>query len=187
MSGAGYATITARRYLRAAEHFIYWSDRNRRPVQDADEKFLGQFVHHLDRCRCPHQGHADRASLTQGTRLFLEYLRESGINTTLSVTPSVAADSTLLSRYCEWMRLQRGTCDATLSHHRRYVRELLVQLGEVPSQWDAHGLRSDRDNEQAAAQRCGRAASKRRQHTTRPWISFGHHRGGSFVPSAISG
>jgi site-specific recombinase XerC len=40
------------------------------------------------------------------------------------------------------MRLQRGTCDATLSRHRRYVRELIVQLGEVPSQWDAHSLRA---------------------------------------------
>jgi hypothetical protein len=42
LSGAGYATITARRYLRAAEHFIYWSDRNRRPVQDVDEKCSAQ-------------------------------------------------------------------------------------------------------------------------------------------------
>jgi integrase/recombinase XerD len=142
LSEAGYATITARRYLRAAEHFIYWTDRSRRLVQDVDETFLEQFVYHLNRCRCPRQGHADRASLTQGTRRFLKYLRDSGINTTLPVTPSVVADSTLLSRYCKWMRLQRGTCDATLSHHRRYVRELLVQLGGVPSHWDAHGLRA---------------------------------------------
>ena len=42
LSEAGYATITARRYLRAAEHFIHWSDRNRRPVQDVDEKSLAQ-------------------------------------------------------------------------------------------------------------------------------------------------
>ena len=68
LSEAGYATITARRYLRAAEHFIYWIDWNRRSVQDVDEKFLRQFVHQLNRCRCPHQGHSDRASLTQGTR-----------------------------------------------------------------------------------------------------------------------
>jgi site-specific recombinase XerD len=40
------------------------------------------------------------------------------------------------------MHLQRGTCDATLSRHRRYVRKLLAQLGDIPSQWDAHGLRA---------------------------------------------
>jgi site-specific recombinase XerD len=142
LSEAGYATITARRYLRAAEHFIYWSDRNRRPVQDADEKSLVQFGHHLNRCRCPHQGHADHASLTQGARLFLKYLRDAGISTAVPVTLSAAPHAGLLSRFCGWMRLQRGTCEATLLQHRRYVRALLTQLGDVPSQWNAHGLRA---------------------------------------------
>lgn len=169
LSEAGYATITARRYLRAAEHFIYWSDRNRRPVQDVDEKFLGQFVHHLDRCRCPHQGHADRASLTQGTRLFLKYLRDRGISTRLPVTSSAAGDSTLLSRYCEWMRLQRGTCDATLWRHRRYVRELLAQLGEVPSQWEAHGLRAYVSNR---SRRCSPATLQSCAAAVRIFVRF---------------
>ena len=142
LSEAGYATITARRYLRAAEHFIYWSDRNRRPVQHVDEKSLVQFGHHLNRCRCPHQGHADHASLTQGARLFLKYLRDAGISTAVPVTLSAAPDAGLLSRFCGWMRLQRGTCEATLLQHRRYVRALLTQLGDVPSQWNAHGLRA---------------------------------------------
>jgi hypothetical protein len=79
-----------------------------------------------------------------GYASFLKYLRDRGISTTLPVTVSAADDSTLLSRYCEWMRLQRGTCDATLWRHRRYVREVLAQLGEMPSQWDAHGLRAFR-------------------------------------------
>jgi hypothetical protein len=90
----------------------------------------------------PHQGHADRASLTQGTRLFLQYLRDTGISTTFPITPPVVPDPMLLSRFCQWMRLERGTCDATLLHHRRYIRALLKQLGEEPSQWDAHGLRA---------------------------------------------
>jgi len=66
LSEAGYATITARRYLRAAEHFIYWTDRNRLSVQQVNEESLAQFGRHLGRCRCPHQGHADRESLRQG-------------------------------------------------------------------------------------------------------------------------
>lgn len=142
LSEARYATITARRYLRAAEHFIHWSARNGRQLQDVDEKSLAQFVHHINRCRCPHHGHADRASLTQGTHLFLKYLRDTGISNTLLVTLSVPDDPPLLSRFCEWMRLQCGTCVATLSRHRRYFRELLTQLGDVPRRWDAHGLRA---------------------------------------------
>jgi site-specific recombinase XerD len=139
---ARYATITARRYLRASEHFIYWTDRNHLSVQQASEESLAQFGRHLARCRCPHQGHADQASLTQGTRVFLQYLRDSGTSATFPITPPVVPDPMLLSRFCQWMHLQRGTCEATLSHHRRYIRALLKQLGEVPSQWDAHGLRA---------------------------------------------
>ena len=116
LSEAGYATITARRYVRAAEHFLYWTDRHRLPVQQVAEESLAHFGCHLARCRCPHQGHADRASLTQGTRMFLQYLRDTGISTTLPLTPPVVPDPALLSRFCQWMRLERGTCDATLSH-----------------------------------------------------------------------
>jgi integrase/recombinase XerD len=142
LSDIGYATITARRYLRAAEHFIHWIDRHRLPVQQVNEESLAQFGGHLGRCRCPHQGDADRESLINGTCAFLKYLRDTGISTTSPLTPPVVPDPVLLSRFCQWMRLQRGTCEATLSHHRRYIRELLKQLGEVPSQWDAHGLRA---------------------------------------------
>jgi integrase/recombinase XerD len=142
LSETGYATITARRYLRAAEHFLHWTDRHRLPVQQVNEESLAHFGCHLGRCRCPHQGHADRASLTQGTRMFLQYLRDTGISTTLPLTPPVVPDPVLLARFCQWMRLERGTCDATLSHHRRYIRALLKHLGEEPSQWDAHGLRA---------------------------------------------
>lgn len=169
LSEAGYATITARRYLRAAEHFVHWNDRHRQPVQDVDEKSLAQFGRHLNQCRCPHQGHADRASLIQGMRLFLKYLRDTGISTTFPVTLAVVADSTLLSRFCEWMRLQRGTCDATLSRHRRYVRGLLTQLGDVPSQWEAHGLRAFVLNQ---SRRCGLATVQACAATVRMFVRF---------------
>jgi integrase/recombinase XerD len=139
---AAYSTITARRYLRAAEHFLHWTDQNGLTAQEVNEESLARFGRHLSGCRCPHQGHADRESLTQGTRVFLKYLRDTGINTTSPLGPRVVADPTLLSRFCEWMRLERGTCDATLAHHRFHIRELLKQLGDQPSQWDAHGLRT---------------------------------------------
>lgn len=142
LSEMGYATITARRYLRAAEHFIHWADRHSLPVQQVNEESLAQFGRHLGRCRCRHQGHADRESLMQGTCAFLKYLRDTGISTTSPLTPPVVPDPMLLSRFCQWMHLQRGTCEATLSRHRRYIRALLKQLGEEPSQWDAHGLRA---------------------------------------------
>jgi site-specific recombinase XerD len=169
LSETGYATITARRYLRAAEHFIHWTDRNRLPVQGVNEESLAQFGRHLGRCRCPHQGHADRASLAQGTRVFLKYLRDTGISTTFPLTPPVVSDPILVSRFCQWMRLQRGTCDATLSRHRRYGRELLKQLGEVPSQWNAQGLRAFVLEQ---SHRCGWATVQSCATTLRMFVRF---------------
>ena len=169
LSETGYATITARRYLRAAEHLLDWTDRNGQPVQEVNEESLVQFGRHLGRCRCPHQGHADRPTLTQGTRLFLTYLRDVGISTTFPLTPSLRPDPILLSRFCQWMCLQRGTCEATLSRYRRYIRELLVQLGEVPSQWDAHGLRAFVLNQ---SHRCDGATVQACATTLRMFVRF---------------
>lgn len=62
LSQTGYSTITARRYLRAAEHFIDWTDRNGLAVREVNEAAVVRFGRHLGRCRC--HGHADRESLT---------------------------------------------------------------------------------------------------------------------------
>ena len=169
LSALGYATITARRYLRAAEHLLHWTDQKGVPIQEVKEESLAQFDHHLGRCRCPHQGHADRASLTQGTRMFLKYLRDTGISTTCPITPPVVADPVLLSRYCEWMRRQRGTCEATLVRHRRHVHELLTELGEVSSQWDAHSLRGVVLKQ---SHRCGWATVQAYATTLRMFVRF---------------
>jgi site-specific recombinase XerD len=141
LSATGYATSTARRYLRAAEHFIHWTDRNGLPVREVNEESLARFGRHLGRCRCPHQGHADRESLTQGARVFLKYLRDTRIVSMSAPKPPVP-DPVLLSNFCQWMRVQRGTCDATLTNYGFHIRELLTQLGEEPSEWNAHSLRA---------------------------------------------
>jgi hypothetical protein len=38
MSRVGYAAITARRHIRAAEHLIYWIGRKRTPIVSLDER-----------------------------------------------------------------------------------------------------------------------------------------------------
>jgi integrase/recombinase XerD len=49
---ADYALITARRHIRAAEHFIYWTGQEGAPVADLGEWSVEDFVHHLDQCQC---------------------------------------------------------------------------------------------------------------------------------------
>jgi hypothetical protein len=66
LSEAGYVRRIARRYLRAAEHFIYWTDRHDMPLWKVNEQSFARFDRHLSRCRCPHYGHADQWTVGRG-------------------------------------------------------------------------------------------------------------------------
>src|SRR5712691_326423 len=80
LSEAGYATITARRHLRAAEHFTDWTHRHGMPVGKWNEQSLAGFDRHLSRCHCPHHGQTRHLAVFHGARLFLTYLRDARIN-----------------------------------------------------------------------------------------------------------
>ena len=137
---AGYAEITARRHIRAAEHLMYWSDREGIRLSDLNDQCLQDFDRHLDRCCCPQYGHTHRSDLANGARLFLKYLRDAGL-VTASITESSAQEPVLFAAFCHWMRQQRGTCDPTLYNYSLSIRALLRRLGEEPGRFDAQNLR----------------------------------------------
>jgi len=137
---AGYAKITARRHIRAAEHFIYWTDRKGITVATLNESLVDRFGRHLDRCRCPRYGHTHLMDLQNGTRLFLAYLRDVGV-VTASVAGQTTEEPVLLTAFRQWMRQQRGTCDATLDNYSLSIRDLLKTVGDDPRTFDAENLR----------------------------------------------
>jgi site-specific recombinase XerD len=79
--------------------------------------------------------------VAHGARLFLTSLRDARILTQPSVESTVH-DPALLLAFCQWMRRQRGTGDATLHNYSMYIRELLRRLGEEPSRFDVRQLRA---------------------------------------------
>jgi site-specific recombinase XerD len=141
LSETGYATMTARKHLRAAEHFIYWTHRHGMMVCKWNKQSLARFERHLSRCHCSYYGYAKRLEVVHGARLFLTHLRDARIITLPSVEPHVQ-EPALLSAFCQWMHQQRGTCDVTLYHYSVYIRELLRRLGENPTRFDARRLRA---------------------------------------------
>ncbi len=158
LSETGYFTITARKHLRAAEHFIYWTHRHGAPVRKWNERSLARFGRHLSRCRCPHYAHTYRLDVVRGVRLFLTYLRGARIVALPSVESPVR-DPALLSSFCQWMHQQRGTRDVTLHNYGIYIRELLQRLGEDPRRFDARRLRAfvlkkNRCSRSGTAQNC---------------------------------
>lgn len=141
LSEAGYARRIARRYLRAAEHFTYWTNRHGMPVCKLNEQSFAPFDHHLSRCCCPHYGHADQRTVVRGSRLFVAHLRNTSIiSTPLGKSP--IHEPALLTAFCQWMRQERGVCDVTLYTYRIYIRELLRRVGEQPRRFDARRLRA---------------------------------------------
>lgn len=154
----GYAEITARRHIRAAEHFIYWTDRESIPISSLTEKLLERFDRHLDQCDCPGYGHSDQLQLRNGARLFLKHLRGAGIITAPRIE-STAQDSVLFTEFCQWMREQRGTTNPTLYNYSLSIRDLQERFGEDPVNFDAQSLRQfvlekSQQSGWAAAKKC---------------------------------
>ena len=136
----GYAALTARRHLRAAEHFVHWADRTGLPVTGAIAPALVRFGRHLQRAgRCPHFGHTFRVEILHGARLFLTQLQDAGLIDRSTMGSVVTLP--LIAEFRQWMQQQRGTCESTLSNYEVHLRKLLTEVGEDPSTWDARSLR----------------------------------------------
>src|SRR6266571_7369519 len=167
LNQAGYAKTTVREHIRAAQHFIYWTDRKGTAVADLNESYIESFGCHLDRCRCPGYHHTDVVNLQSGARVFLAYLRDAGV--TASLAPQTMPEAALLTAFHHWTQQQRGTCDATLYHYGLAIRELLTCLGDDPGRFDAQSLRKfvlER------SQKLGWSAAKNCATATRMFLRF---------------
>jgi integrase/recombinase XerD len=164
----GYAEITARRHIRAAEHLIHWIGRKSSNVAALDEEMTEEFVQHLNRCRCPRFGRTHRREFRKGARLFLRYARFADLVTTRA-EQETAEDPILLVSFGAWMRQQRGACEATLYNYNLHLRDLLTNLGEDPARFDAQSLRQFILD---TSQRCGWAAAKKCTTAVRMFLRF---------------
>ena len=165
---AGYAEITARRHIRAAEHLIYWSGSQGVTISSLTERLVEQFGDHLHRCQCPRYGHTQRLDLLNGAHLFLKHLQGTGHATT-SVEQPTAQDPVLLTAFHEWMRRQRGACDHTLYNYSLSIRELLKRIDDDPGRLDA---KSVRQLVLEKSQQCGLDAAKTCTTALRMFLRF---------------
>lgn len=141
LAGSGYA-ITARRHIRAAEHFIYWADEEGIPPASVNGQIVTRFNDHLIRCRCPGFGCATRTRhvLLCGVRLFVRYLSGAGVDVSRAVEPATQ-DPALFVAFREWMREQRGTSDPVIDNYRIPILDLLRCIDDAAGRLDAHMVR----------------------------------------------
>ena len=164
----GFARITARRHIRAAEHLLYWASRKDLSPTTFDEHTIDEFTRHLLRCRCKGYGHRQRRDLQQGARLFVGSLRRAELLPMPSVQQSVE-DPPVLLQFRDWMRQHRGTCDATLYNYGRHLRALLRTVGDDPGKFEA---RSIRKFIQETSQGCGWATGKQCTTAIRAFLRY---------------
>jgi integrase/recombinase XerD len=139
LSHAGYAEITARRHIRAAERLIHWSGCEGIPISSLTEKSVERFDRHLKGRQRGRYSHTYQMDILNGARLFLKHLRSVGAISAID-QPTVQYP-VLLTAFYEWMRRQRGTCDLTIDRYSLSIRDLLKRFGEDPGRFDAKGLR----------------------------------------------
>jgi hypothetical protein len=136
---AGFAEVTARGHIRAAEHLLHWANRKVIAPLTFNEDTVAEFVQHLRRCRCKGFGHRHHRELQAGARLFIGSLRRAGLVPPVA-TQGAFEDSPMLELFCDWMRKNRSTSDATLFNYRRPLRALLTILGDDVRRFEARGL-----------------------------------------------
>ena len=164
---AGYSKKTARRYIRAAEHFIYWAGEEGIPIVSFTDNLVERFGCHLNECKCPNYDHTKQQDLICGVRLFLKCMKDVGKVTT-AIQP-MAEDPVLLTEFYHWMRKNRGTSDATLCSYSRPIRDLLKRVGNNPDNFDAKSLRQFVLEK---GQHSGRSAAKNCTAALRMFLRF---------------
>lgn len=165
---AGYAEITARRHIRAAEHLIHWAGRDGIPISSFTERLVEKFGDHLHECQCPSFGHTHRLGLLNGAHLFFKHLQRTGLAANSIEGPTVQYP-VLLTAFNEWMRQQRGACDRTLYNYSLSIRDLLKRIGDDPCRLDAKILRQ---LVLEKSQNCGLDAAKKCTTALRMFLCF---------------
>jgi integrase/recombinase XerD len=164
---SGFAKITVRRHIRTAEHLLYWARLKGISPSAFNEDTVDKFARHLTRCRCKGYGHKQRRGMQMGARLFIDSFRR--VEIPLPRLSATAEDPRILVLFREWMRKNRGTCEATLSNYCPHLRSLLRAVGDDTNKFEARSLRQF---VQKAAQRGGWATGKHCVTAVRAFLRY---------------
>jgi integrase/recombinase XerD len=135
----GYAAVSARRHIRAAEHIVRWATKRDLRISESDDRVLKRFGNHLKQCRCGRYCRCNRLRIVSGARLFLKHTQ--GIDMAArQLTAYANSKPALLESFCRWMREHRGTSELTLYAYSLPLRQLIRCFGEDPGKLDAKSL-----------------------------------------------
>jgi len=137
LAEAGYNGQVARLHLRSVVHFGIWLEFEGVTLEAIDEQSVAAFDRHRSNCRCPGSSRDSGRHAICCVRVFLAFLRARRI---IKANAPPEPDR-LVREFLDWMSVQRGVVDTTLTSYRRYVTELVDHLGDDPQRYTAGDLR----------------------------------------------
>ena len=137
LAEAGYNGQVARLHLRSVAHFGIWLELEGVTLEAIDEQNVAAFDRHRSSCWCPGSSRDSGRHVICCVRVFLGFLRARRI----IKTNAPPEPDCLVRKFLDWMSAQRGVVDTTLTSYRRYVTELVDNLGDDPQTYTAGDLR----------------------------------------------
>ena len=135
---SGYNDKVARLHLHSVAHFGVWIELEDRSLKTIDEETVWAFERHRSTCACSGTSRNRARQVLSCVRRFLQHLRERGIVQTVEARPQPVR---LVQGFLQWMKVDRGVVDTTLSSYGSYVGDLVRFLGNDPRTYTARGLR----------------------------------------------
>lgn len=141
LTEAGYAHLTVRGYLRAAEHLAWWADRRNVDIRAWDEDLVQRFRRqHLPRCKCFRDNKGTFGHESYGLKLLFKYLRATGVMApALTPSPKFAP---ILEEFAAWMLHHRGLTLTSARIYRRMLQPFVETLGEDPRSYTISAVRA---------------------------------------------
>jgi integrase/recombinase XerD len=133
-----YSPETIRSYAFTATRFVSWACSNGyRELSGLNRSCLIAYRREVVRLCGQTKRVRDSGNHYCGARRFVRFLRNCG------VIPEEPSDvPSLVTRFCEWMRKQRGTRDSTLTTYQHVLCRLVKELGSEPRRYTAQQLRA---------------------------------------------
>jgi integrase/recombinase XerD len=138
LAGLNYSPQTIRSYTFTAARFVRWARTNGYGELSAfNRSCLNAYKREVLRRCGQSQRIRDTGNHYCGARRFVRFLRNCG------VIPEEPHDvPSLVIRFCEWMRKQRGARDSTIAGYGHVLRKLVQELGSEPRHYTAQQLRA---------------------------------------------
>jgi integrase/recombinase XerD len=138
----GYQPRRILRLIRGVYRFSQWAQENGLGVEELDAQALEQFRAHLQSRQPLRYPSGSYRPIFLGARHFVTFFEASGLVSPTTLLFPPPPEPELLGAFRQWMRMHRGTTEATLNIYRLPIIDLLHTLCEQPASFEAKALRT---------------------------------------------